>query len=89
MSHFIDAAALAESAAALCLLVVARLTAVDAIGIVFAVPLIIAVLVRIARGLYFAATGRTLRLTERGQVIGPPVRLGRPSWERRPNVRCS
>jgi len=88
-SHLVDAVTLGYSAAALIVLALVRTSALGAIGVVFAVPLILAAVVRILRGLHFALTGRELRVSPTGQIIGPPVRLGRPSWERRPNVSCS
>jgi hypothetical protein len=88
-SHLIDAVTLAYTAGAIVLLALARTSAVGAIGVVFAIPLLLRIGVRIVRGLYFAMTGRNLRISATGQILDPPERLGRPSWERRPNVRCS
>lgn len=89
LRHLVDAVTLGYSAAAIVVLALARTSALGAIGIIFAVPLIVAAVVRILRGLHFALTGRELRVSPTGEILSPPARLGRPSWERRPDVRCS
>lgn len=85
-SHLVDAVTLSYSGAALVVLALLRTSAPGAIGSIFAVPLILAAVVRILRGLHFALTGRTARVSSTGQILRPPARLRRPSWELRPNV---
>ena len=77
MVHFVDAVALAQGIVAATFLALARATIVDAIGIVFACPVLFVGVVRVMRGLYFALTGRQSRLTTIGRSRLPPVRLGR------------
>ena len=77
LSHLVDAATLAYSAAAVVVLVLMRASALGALGVVFALPVLLAAGMRIARGLHFALTGRELRLTPTGQTVRPPARLGR------------
>jgi hypothetical protein len=89
LSHLVDAVTLGYSAGAVIVLVLAHTSAGAAIGVIFAAPLILAAVVRILRGLHFALTGRELRISARGQIQGPPARLGRPSWERPPNASSS
>lgn len=81
-ARFVDALTLAQSVAALMLLAWSRNPALIALGVIFALPLVLAVGARIVRGVYFAATGR--ELVPPGRVRGerPPARLGKPSWER-------
>ena len=89
-SHLLDAVTLGYSAGALVLLALLRASVLDAVGIIFALPIVIAAVARIVRGLHFAITGHAPRARDwTGAVIDPPARLGRPSWERRPNGRCS
>src|SRR6476646_4879066 len=86
-SRMMDAVTLGYSAAAVFVLVFSRTPVVAAISVIFAFPLILAAIGRILRGLHFALTGRSLRLGATGQILRPPARLGRPSWERQPNVK--
>jgi hypothetical protein len=86
LSHLVDALTLAYSVGAVIVLALARISALGALGVIFAVPLVLAAVVRILRGLHFALTGRELRVSPAGQILSPPARLGRPSWERQPNV---
>ena len=81
-----DAASLVQTGAALLVVALTRGTALDAIGIVFAVPILSAAIARIMRRSYFALTGRTLSASL--QAEQPPARLGRAKWERGPNARC-
>lgn len=86
LSHLLDAVTLGESVSALVILALVHASALDAIGAVFAVPLILAAIGRIWRGVHFALTGRMPRVGAMGRLLDPPARLGRPSWERQPNV---
>jgi len=88
-SHLVDAVTLAYSVGAIIVLALARTSALGALGVIFGVPVVLAAVVRILRGLHFALTGRELRMSPRGQLLSPPARLGRTSWERRPSVNSS
>jgi hypothetical protein len=81
-TRFVDALTLAQSVAALVLLAWSRNPALMALGVIFALPLVLAVGARVVRGVYFAATGRELVPPGRGRGERPPARLGKPSWER-------
>jgi hypothetical protein len=78
LGRFIDAVTLAQGVIAAVLLAAARATAADAIGVVFAFPLLYVAVVRILRSLHFALTGRESRLNTIGRSTLPPATLGQP-----------
>jgi hypothetical protein len=77
-----DAAALVHLGAVILLTALTWGTALDALGVVFVVPVVTVVVVQIARRAYFGLTGR--RLPPSSSLERPPDRLGRPDRERRP-----
>ena len=77
LRHLVDAISLLESAGAVIVLEMTRGSAIDALGMVFALPLLYAAGVRIVRGLHAGLTGRDRRVDALGRLTGPPARLGR------------
>ena len=75
-----DAASLAYLLVLVVLLASRRASAIEALGIVFAVPIYLAGVVCVARWIDFALTGRPARPLQETQA--PRPHLGRPSWER-------
>ena len=75
--RFIDAVTLAQGVVAALVLAAARATIVDAIGVLFAVPVLYVAVVRILRSLHFALTGRESRLSTIGRLL-PPAALSQP-----------
>src|SRR5687767_8572277 len=82
-----DAAAFGEILVALLVLAFVFVPILAVGGVIFAVPVCAAAAVWIAREVYFAITGRELRSTALGDRDAlPPVRLGRPISQRRPDI---
>jgi len=90
LDRLLGAVTLLVSLAALLYVGLERVSAVSAVGVIFAVPILAVAGQRIARGIAAAVSGSEVHRGRFGEPDAtPPERLGRPTWERRPNVRCS
>ena len=84
-----DALALTQMAGLIASAAVMRTPGLVALASLFALPLVVAIVRQIMRAVYAARTGIEPRDMVPWESMTPPARLGRPSWQRRPNVRCS
>ena len=84
-----DAFALAQVAGVIAIAAVARAPGLVALASLFVLPIVVAIVRQIMQAAHTARTGIEERESVPWESTTPPARLGRPSWERRPNGRCS